>query len=130
MALSSPSTPPAPGYFFAQGDSIKLADKEWHTLRFNMSSPEFAATGFTPTDIVQIGVQFASGLASSTPVPNGAAGSLGTGGVGGAGGAGGAGGMGAPGRRRRRGTVVLRRAAADRVQLRHADLELSPAWRV
>ena len=62
-----------------------------------MSSPEFAATGFTPTDIVQIGVQFASGLASPTPVPNGAGGSLGAGGVGGSGGAGGAGGMGAPG---------------------------------
>ena len=62
-----------------------------------MSSPEFAATGFTPTDIVQIGVQFASGLAASTPVPNGAGGSLGAGGVGGSGGAGGAGGMGAPG---------------------------------
>jgi hypothetical protein len=90
MALSSPSPPnPGPGYYFAQGDSIKLADKEWHTLRFNMSSPEFAATGWTPSDIVQIGVQFASGLASPTPVTNGAAGAGGTGGAGGAGGSGG-----------------------------------------
>jgi len=96
MALSSPSPPnPTPGYYFAQGDSIKLADKEWHTLRFNMSSPEFAATGWTASDIVQIGVQLASGLSSAPPVPNGAAGSLGAGGAG-AGGSvgGGAGGIG------------------------------------
>jgi len=87
MALSSPAPPnPTPGYYFGQGESIKLSDKEWHTLRFDMASPEFAATGWVPNDIVQIGVQFASGLASPTPVTNGAAGSAGSGGAGGAGG--------------------------------------------
>jgi hypothetical protein len=63
MALSSPSPPnPAPGYYFAQGDSILLSDNEWHTLRFQMAAPEFAAGGWNPADIVQIGVQLASGF--------------------------------------------------------------------
>jgi hypothetical protein len=63
MALSSPSPPkPAPGYFFAQGNSILLQDNNWHTLTFDLSSPEFAAAGFDSTDIVQLGVQLASGL--------------------------------------------------------------------
>jgi hypothetical protein len=63
MALSSPSPPnPGPGYYFAQGDSIRLTDNDWHTLRFQMSAPEFAATGWNPGDTVQIGVQIGSGL--------------------------------------------------------------------
>jgi hypothetical protein len=70
MALSSPSPPnPAPGYYFAQGDSIRLVDNDWHVLRFQMSAPEFAATGWQATDIVQIGVQLASGFPPASGVP-------------------------------------------------------------
>jgi len=63
FALSTPSPPkPAPGYFFAQGNSILLQDNNWHTLTFDLSVPEFAAVGFDPSDIVQICIQLASGV--------------------------------------------------------------------
>ncbi len=95
MTLSTPSPPnPAPGYYFAQGDSITLTDHDWHTLRFQMAAPEFAATGWVPGDIVQIGVQLASGLsAGGAAGSGGGAGAAGSGGgAGAAGSAGGAGG--------------------------------------
>lgn len=62
VALSTPSPPAAaPGYYFAQGNSSLLTDNNWHTLTFDLSVPEFAAAGFDPTNIVQVGVQLASG---------------------------------------------------------------------
>ncbi len=99
MALSSPSPPkPAPGYYFAQGNSIRLTDNAWHTLTFHMTKPEFAAVGFDPTDIVQIGIQFASGPNTSMGASGGAGGGGNAGGGGGAsGGMTAAGGSGAGG---------------------------------
>ena len=67
FALSTPSpSRPAPGFYFAQGNSILLGDNNWHTLTFNLAVPEFAAAGFDASDVVQIGVQFASGAKAST----------------------------------------------------------------
>jgi len=60
------STPSPHGYYFAQGNSILLGDNDWHTLTFNLAVPEFAAAGFDVTDIVQIGVQIASGARAAT----------------------------------------------------------------
>jgi hypothetical protein len=86
FALSSPSLGDAAGYFFAQGNSFRPRDNDWHMVTFNMSSPEFAANGFNAGDIVQFGIQLASGEA-----PTGA------GGAGGGGGGGAAGSTGADG---------------------------------
>jgi hypothetical protein len=90
FALSSPSVGDAAGYFFAQGNSVRPTDNNWRMLTFNMSSPEFAANGFDAGDIVQFGIQLASGEG-----PTGAGGA--GGGGGGAGGSTGADGGGTDG---------------------------------
>jgi hypothetical protein len=72
FALSTPSPPrAAPGYYFAQGNTILLSDNNWHTLTFDLSVPEFAAVGFDATDIVQIGVQLASGAHATAQAGDG-----------------------------------------------------------
>jgi hypothetical protein len=54
------STPDTVSYFAAEGPSITMTDHNWHALSFDMANPGFAAPGFQPTQIVQLGVQFAT----------------------------------------------------------------------
>jgi hypothetical protein len=59
--VTSPSPPaPSPGFYYGNGPQVALPDNNWHELTLNLAQPLFKATGFDPSTIVQLGVQFAS----------------------------------------------------------------------
>jgi len=54
------STVDGVSFFAAEGPNISLPDNNWHSLTFDLAHPGFAAPGFQPSQIVNLGVQFAT----------------------------------------------------------------------
>jgi hypothetical protein len=49
------------GYKFANGAGGSLTAGTWTNLTMNVSTPSYMATGYDPTQIIQVGIQFGTG---------------------------------------------------------------------
>jgi hypothetical protein len=61
-ALSTPVTADGgAGFYYARGNPLTLTnDNQWHDVSFNLASPAFVSPGFDASQIVHVGVQFAT----------------------------------------------------------------------